>query len=134
MSQETIEIMRRWVKVFNDRDVETLIGLTTEDFDFVSYLATALAPTTRYQGHAGLRKYFADAEAAWERIQIRINEIRATNGRFFVSGELAARGRASGAEVRVTLAWVGEVRAGKVASAVTYESRAAALEAAGLSE
>ena len=132
MSQE--DVIRRWARAFNERDMDALVDATTADFEFTPYLATLLETTT-YRGHEGLRKYFEDADVAWEGIQIRLKEIReAPDNRFFVSGDLEARGRASGAGVRVTLAWAGQCRDDRIATAHTYESESEALEAAGLSE
>ena len=134
MSEENLEIVKRWVRAFNQRDMDALLGTTTADFEFTPYLAN-LIETTTYQGHDGLRKYFADADSAWEGIQIRLKDLRAApDDRVFVAGELQARGRASGADVRVAVAWAGGVRDDKLAWASTYESEDEALEAAGLSE
>ena len=53
MLQENVELVRRAVKAFNDRDID---------------------PT--YRGRAGLRKYQEDADAAWETLEARVDEIR----------------------------------------------------------
>jgi len=134
MSQEHLEIVKRWVQAFNQRDMHALVEATTPDFEFTPYLAN-LIETTTYRGHDGLRKYFADADLAWEGIQIHLNDVRAApEDRVFVAGELQARGRASGADVRVAVAWAGGVRDDKLAWASTYESEDEALEAAGLTK
>ncbi len=134
MSQENVEIVKRWIRAFNQRDMDALLDMTTPDFEFTPYLAN-LIETTTYQGHGGLRKYFTNADSAWNGIQIRPKDLRAApDDRVFVAGELQARGRASGAEVRVAVAWAGGVRDNKLAWASTCESEDDALEAAGLSE
>jgi ketosteroid isomerase-like protein len=134
MSEENVEIIRRSVEAFNRADLETLDVLTSEDFDFSPYLATLIEATT-YRGHEGLRQYYEDAQAAWEEIQVRIDDPREVrDGVLYFSGELYGRGRASGLEVRVPLAWIAEIHDGKVTSLRSYQSEAEALEAAGLQE
>ena len=132
--EKSLELIGRWVRAFNQRDMDALFEATATDFEFTPYLANLLETTT-YRGHNGLRKYFADADSAWAGIQIRLKDLRAApDDRIFAAGELQARGRASGADVRVTVAWAGIVRGEKLAWVSTYESEDDALEAAGLSE
>jgi ketosteroid isomerase-like protein len=134
MSEENVEIVRRAVEAFNRADIETLEELTSEDWEFSPYLAS-LIETTTYRGHEGLHKYFEDAQAAWAEIQVRLDAIREVRPCvLYFSGELYGRGRASGLEVRVPLAWVSQIHEGKVTSLRSYQSETAALEAAGLSE
>jgi ketosteroid isomerase-like protein len=133
MSRENVELARRWAQAFNDRDMSALEDLSGPDVEFIPYLA-ALIETTVYRGHDGLRRYFADADAAWETIQVRLDEIREVEDGTVSYGELYGKGRASGLEVRVPLAWVGETRDGKMVRLQTYASKEAALEAAGLRE
>ncbi len=131
MSREAVEIVNRWAQAFNQREMQALLEVTTADFKFTPYLAN-LIETTTYQGHDGLHKYFEDADSAWEGIQIHLKDVRpAPDNRVFVAGELRARGRASGAEVRVAVAWAGGIRENKLAWASTFDSEAEALEAAG---
>jgi ketosteroid isomerase-like protein len=132
MSEENIELLGRAVEAFNQHDMEALVELTSTDFEFMPYLAT-LIETTTYLGHEGLDKYFADAESAWEEIHVRLDDVRdAGHGLIYSSGELYGRGRASGLEVRVPLAWVSEISDGKLTRLQSYQSAAEALEAAGL--
>jgi ketosteroid isomerase-like protein len=134
MSQETLELFRRAVEAFNQRDVDRLDELTTRDFEFSPYLAT-LIETTIYRGLEGLHKYFEDSASAWERIVVRLDDVREVrSGVIYSSGELHGKGRASGMEVRVPVTWISEIREGKLASVRSYGGEADALEAAGLSE
>jgi ketosteroid isomerase-like protein len=134
MSEETLELFRRAVEAFNQRDLDRMEELTTRDFEFSPYLATLIEATT-YRGLEGLHRYFEDADAAWERIVVRLDDVREIrSGVIYSSGELHGKGRASGMEVRVPLAWISEIREGKLASLRSYESEAEALEAAALRE
>src|SRR5688572_21485320 len=114
MSRENVEeVVHSWGQAFNERDLDALEDLTSPDFEFVPYLAS-LVETTTYRGHVGLRDYFEDADAAWESVEVRVDEVREVGDLVVMLGELYGKGRASGLEVRLPLAWVGAVEAGKL--------------------
>jgi ketosteroid isomerase-like protein len=133
MSHENVEIVRAWVQAFNRRDMDALARLASPSFEMVPYLST-LIETTTYRGHEGLRKYFEDADSAWEVVEAHLEAVRDYGEHFLATGELHGKGRASGIEVVLPLAWVGAVVGGKLAWIHTHETEAAALEAVGLSE
>src|SRR5688572_14628748 len=118
-------------EAFNGRSFELLAALVTDDFEFIPYMASVLANTS-YRGLDGLRQYFADADAAWEDIHVHIDEVRDTDGGFVALGGLRARGKSSGVETDAALAWVTELRQGRVARVHSYGDAGRALEAAGL--
>jgi ketosteroid isomerase-like protein len=134
MSQENVEIVRQAAEAFNRRDLVRLDELTSPDFEFAPLLP-ALIETTTYRGRDGLRRYFEDADAAWEEIQVRLSDDFRDLGERIVSfGELCGRGRTSGLEVQVPLAGVTEIHEGKLTRLHTYENGAEALKAVGLAE
>jgi ketosteroid isomerase-like protein len=133
MSQENVEVLRRGVEAFNDVDLDAMRDLITEDFEFIPYLA-ALVETTTYRGLDGLRKYGEDAEEAWENIQVRVDEIRDLGDRAVTFGEIRGRGRGSGLDTQVPLAWVVDFTEGKMRRLQSYGDTREALEAAGLRE
>ncbi len=71
-----MDIFPRHVAAFNDGDLDAMADLITEDFEFIPYLAAVVEKTTTYRGLDGLRQYREDADAAWEDIQARVDEIR----------------------------------------------------------
>lgn len=133
MSAENVELVRRAVEAFNRRDLDTLFELTSPDVEFVPYLAN-LIETTTYRGHAGLPRYFEEADSAWEEIHVRVDETRDRGDVVVWFGELSGKGRASGLELRVPLAWIAEVRKGRITRIQGYKTQAEALKAVGLSE
>ncbi len=134
MSQENVEIFRRHVAAFNDGDLDAMADLITEDFEFIPYLAAVVEKTTTYRGPDWLRQYREDADAAWEDIQGRVDEVRDLGDRVIAFGEIRGRGRGSGLEARIPLAWVADFRQGKVSRVQSYGNETEALEAAGLRE
>ncbi|MEA2334122.1 MAG: hypothetical protein QOG40_612 [Solirubrobacteraceae bacterium] len=133
MSEENVELVRRFVVAFNESNLDALYELTTLDFEFAPYLAT-LIETTVYRGHDGLRRYFADVDAAWGTIRVRLDEVRDLGDQVFSAGELYGKGRSSGLEVTIPLAWIGESRGGEISRLRSFVSRTAALQAVGLEE
>jgi ketosteroid isomerase-like protein len=130
VSRETVETVRAWAQAFNRRDMDALDDLAGAGFELKGYMSSMIETTT-YHGRDGLRKYFADADSAWESVQVRLDDVRDFGDRFVATGDLHGKGRASRMEVVLPLAWVGEVSGGKLAWIHTHESEASALEAVG---
>jgi ketosteroid isomerase-like protein len=128
-----VELVHRFAAAFNESNLDALCELTTPDFEFAPYLAT-LIETTVYRGHDGLRTYFADVDAAWGTILVRLDEVRDLGDHVFSAGELYGKGRSSGLEVTIPLAWIGESRSGKISRLRSFVSRTAALKTLGLAE
>lgn len=133
MSEGNVELFWRGVEAFNGDDPAALDPLITEDFEFVSYLATMIEDTV-YRGADGLRKYLEDQQAAWKDLHLRIDEVRDLGDRVLAFGEIQGEGRASGLEVKVPLTWIVDFRDGRMSRNRTYPDRDAALREAGLAE
>jgi hypothetical protein len=131
MSQENVEIVRRWIGDYNRRHTEGLIGLTDPEFVFRSYFVTieSLIP--------GLRR-LADL---LHRTRRRLRALRGRPERHDRRGlrrsdgcscQVARQGEGAEGETPIhTAFWL---KTGKVFRMETYSDRAEALEAVGLSE
>ena len=129
MSEENVEIARRWVELFNERD-NLDVFLSLHDPEVV--LQTPGGP--RLRGHDQLREWF---EKEYETVQPRLLPERFVEGgdtvvglgrtevRWIESGEVAREFESAGAY------WF---RDGKIIKWQPFETHAGALEAAGLSE
>jgi ketosteroid isomerase-like protein len=133
MSAENVGVFRRAIEAFNNGDVDAIADRITEDFEFTPYLA-GLVETTTYRGRNGLREYMEDADAAWKHIQVRVDEIRDHGDCVVAFGGIRGRGRSSGLEAQVPVAWVADFRRGKLRRVHSYGHADEALEAAGLRE
>src|SRR6476620_8409062 len=111
MSQENVEIAKRWADAFNRRDLDALME-TVE----------------------GMKAYFIDVENAWEEFRLIYDEYRDLGDRVLALGRIEGRGRGSGAVVETPQGAVAEFRDGKISSARSYLDHGEALRAAGLSE
>jgi ketosteroid isomerase-like protein len=134
MSEENVEAFRRAEEAFNRRDVDAMRESVTDDFEFIPYLAAVVEKATTYRGREGFRNYLEDADAVWENFQVRVDEIRDLGDRVIAFGEIRGRGRGSGLDTRVPLAWVVDFHEGKIRRLQSYGDTSEALEAAGLSE
>jgi ketosteroid isomerase-like protein len=129
MSQQNVEIARRWVELFNSRDdVDEFVSLHDPEVE----LQTPGGP--RLHGHDQLRDWF---EKKYENVQPRLLPERFVAGadtvvglgrtevRWVESGELASELESAGAY------WF---RGGKIIRWQPFSTHGEALEAAGLRE
>jgi ketosteroid isomerase-like protein len=133
MSQENVELWRKWIKAFNSRDIEALIALCDPNIEFHSAFAAVGGAT--YRGHDALRSWHRDLREAWG------EEIRVEPDAYFDLGEHTltfstyyARGLHSGAEVVMPATGVTRSRDGLVTYVKVYLDRTGALRDVGVSE
>jgi ketosteroid isomerase-like protein len=138
MSEENVEAVREWVAAINKGDSEALIALADPEVDYMPYLASLSGEEGAYRGHPGLRQYVLDLAEAWVWYQVEIYRLHDLGEHVLMEGKLQARGRSSGLEVEEEMAWIHSFRdgtgPGRYKRLRFFPSRAAALEAAGLSE
>ena len=117
-------------------DFDALTNVT--DPNWVFDYSRAIGPQKGvYRGHDEIAQFAAATQEAFERFQLSPIEFSVGSAdQIVVRHHLSAKGRGSGVEIdRVpdaTLLW--ELREGKVIKTTLYNSRAEALEAAGLRE
>ena len=120
------DVIRALFAAFTRRDVEAALALVDEDFEFWPQgTAQVLDLELPYRGHAGLRRYFDDVAAVWERLEIEPRSIRAVSGGSTAFG--VARGRTfAGESLDVPVIWVFRLRAGRVVHAKAIPTGVAA--------
>jgi ketosteroid isomerase-like protein len=134
MSQENVEIVRRWVDFYNRRDTDGLIGLNTPDYEMRSVFA-GIESGGIFRGYAGFPfAYFESIDEAYERFELLAHAYVDAGAAVVMEAEIAWRGKESGAEGRSPLFAVFWLRAGKVFREESFTERAEALEAVGLRE
>ena len=131
MSQENVEIARRWNAAYNRRDRETLFALTASDFEWRSIFLTV---ESVFRGHEGLDAYFEAIDDAYERFVVQADEFMDAGAAVLVVTHVEWRGKESGAEGTMPLLVAAWLRAGEVFRIETFTDRSEALEAVGLSE
>ena len=135
MSQENVELVKRFVDAYNRRDVEAMLNDLDPEIEWHSGILTALGRDAAvYRGHDGFRQGLRDIYEALGETQIEYSEIRDLGSRTLAIGRFRARGRGSGAEIDSPNASVADFKNGKAVRIRTYFDREEALEAAGLRE
>jgi ketosteroid isomerase-like protein len=133
MASTNVELARRVVDAFNERDLEAFDALVSDDFEWVTPTASGVEPKT-YRGRDGIRMFFEEAKV-WEAIESHVNEIRDLGDGALVLGELHWWDRRGGSlEVGGPLSSVLRVEEGKLKRVETYRKASDALAAAGLDE
>ena len=131
MSQENVEIVRRWNDAYNRRDLETLIELTDPDVEFRSIF---VGIESVFRGYDGLRAYFDGIESAYARFQIPPKRYFDAGAAVLVECRIDWRGNESGAEGTMPMAVAVWLKAGLVFHLESYPALSDGLKAVGLSE
>jgi ketosteroid isomerase-like protein len=132
MSQKNVEIVRRWIELFNRRDTKGLKELTEPDFEMRSLL---LAVESDFRGDVDFPgAYFEALDDAYQRFQSVPEDFTDAGTAVLVSTRLHWRGKGSGAHGETPIFAAFWLRAGKVFKEETFTDRTEALEAVGLSK
>jgi ketosteroid isomerase-like protein len=133
MSQENVERTYQGHDAFNRRDLEAFLALMDPDTVFIPY-EVQVQGGTPYRGHDGMRAWWEESLEVLPDLTAELYEVRDVGDRVFVSGRLRGHGAASGAAIERPIWGALEWRDGKQLSYRTFETKAEALEAVGLSE
>ena len=86
------------------------------------------------RGHEGVRRSLARWMGTWDDYSYELCELIDSGDRVLAGGRQSGRGRGSGVEISEEIFSVWTLKAGKIVRQRMFRERAAALEAAGLSE
>jgi ketosteroid isomerase-like protein len=126
MSQEDVLLASNAVAAFNRRDVASLVEMTTDDFEWVTWTGTV--EYTAYHGADGLARYFRDSDV-WELLNLEVREFRDLGDGVLVVGTFHARGGGSGAEIHLPYYSAFFTSGGKLARVLSFRTEDEALEA-----
>jgi ketosteroid isomerase-like protein len=126
MSEENVAIARRLVEAINQDALPR--DLLTPDCEIKN--ATTAVTEATYHGYEGALKWRSEFFDVVEDARFEIEEILATGPDFVaIANRIVGTGSSSGVPVELRWASVIWVREGKIARAVGFNSRRAALEA-----
>jgi ketosteroid isomerase-like protein len=136
MSQENVEAVRRGVQAWNADDLDAFLAELDPEVEWHPSIEPALeGGETTYRGHDGARKAWDDYRGgAWERLTMRIQEIRDLGESVVVLSHIDLTARTTGIEFTQEVGQLVTFRGGKLLRSQDFLSHAEALEAAGLSE
>jgi ketosteroid isomerase-like protein len=132
MSQENVRTVRRGYEAWQ-RTRKLEYDLLDPDVEWVLYGTPA--GDVIYRGRVGVRKWFAEQDAAWSVQWWEVESVRETpDGRVLALVVAHAVGRGSGIPVTLPLANIWTLEEGRATRMEMFMDRGEALEAAGLSE
>ncbi len=135
MSRENVEIVRRVFGAAARRDSSEVLALYDTEVEWDASRHPLGGVTGRLaHGRDALCDWFRDWFGAWDGLEERYDELIDAGEQVISVGSIRAQGRSSGVEVAMTGAAVWTIREGKIVRVVWFETRAEALDAAGLSE
>ncbi len=117
-----LEILERT----NAEDIEGVLALCHEDVECEPFLAQVEGGS--FFGHEGMRRWWAEREAAWETIRIEPGEIERIGSHLLMRGVFHTRARGSGVEISMAFAQGAQLTGGKVAWWAVYSTEHEALE------
>jgi ketosteroid isomerase-like protein len=101
MSEENVEVVRRFIDAINRRDVDAWAAAVAPELEFQSLFAGIEGRT--YRGPESGRRYFGDLGDAWDTFHVEIEETADLGGdRVLVSVRYQGRGRQAGPTPRRT--------------------------------
>ncbi len=136
MAEETLDLIKRGMTLFNRKDWDSAIQLIAEDAVWKTYFGSVAGESSRY-GREAIRQSWEEASMVFggDSYQIEPQELRDLGGgTILVRVVLSGRGTASGADVEAEFAQLWTVRQGLAARVDSYATVAEALEAVGLQE
>jgi ketosteroid isomerase-like protein len=130
VAQENVEIVRRVMNAFNERDITTFLAdmAPTVQF-FAPETAAAAGRKSLYRGHDGVRQFFRDVENVWDSLQVRAQDFRLTDDCVVAIGR--ATGERSGEKLDEPVTWAWRLQDGKVLWGRAYEKLEDALQDVG---
>ena len=133
MSQENVEIVRRVYDAL-ERPDDAVRALWHPDveFDVSRDIWGAVVGGGGYHGVDGVRSWMLDLYAAWEKMELKCEELIDAGERVISVLSARGRGRASGIELEYHPAGVWTLRNGEIVRVVWFPTRKEALEAVGL--
>jgi ketosteroid isomerase-like protein len=131
MSQESVDIVLAQYEATNDRDFPRAMGYYAEDVELVVDAEASLERGT-FRGREAVGRWFGNWLSTFEPgYHFDVNEARDLGDVVLLVAGTRGRGRTSGAEVQGEVAYLYEIRDGKIVRAELFANRAAALQAAG---
>lgn len=133
MSDANVQIVRRVYNALADPG-EDVIALWDPDveFDVSRDIWGAVMGGGHYRGVEGVRAWMLDLYAAWEQMDIDLEELVDAGDDVVAVIRVAGRGRVSGIEMEYRPAGVWTIRDGRIVRVVWFVDRGEALEAAGI--
>jgi uncharacterized protein len=131
-SQERIEVVRRAIDAFNNRDLDAVMRELGPEAE-VDWSRSRGVEAGIYRGYDACRGFWSTFLDTFDRVTVAPDEFIDSGDHVVVPNRALARGR-GGIEVAARSAAVVTLRDGRIVAWRLYQERAEALEAVGLRE
>jgi ketosteroid isomerase-like protein len=132
MSQENVEVVRRFLEAYNRRDFELITELMDPTFEFRSRFVGIESVHRASEGFP--HTYFKMLDEAYDHFEVVLSEFIDAGAAVLTAGRAEWRGKASGVQGETPVLPAFWLRARKVLRAETFTDRTEAFDAVGLSE
>jgi len=133
VSDANVQIVRRVYDALADPGEDaTALWDPDVEFDVSRDIWGAVMGGGHYRGVEGVRAWMLDLYAAWEQMDIDLEELIEAGDDVVAVIRVAGRGRVSGIEMEYRPAGVWTIRDGRIVRVVWFVDRDEALEAAGI--
>ena len=133
MSQNNVEIVRQFTEAWERRDSEAMVELVDPNVEQHGTVG-GLEEGRVLRGISEIARDYERVEEMWDEHRIEIERVIDAGDQVIVLQREYQRGRSSGVELVIDAAVIFTLRDGRIIRMQGYMDRAAALEAAGLSE
>jgi ketosteroid isomerase-like protein len=131
MSRENVELATRAFDAFKRRDLAAFLALMDDEVEAIPRMASIEGG---YQGHDGIRRWWDNVYDVFPDFSIEVVELRDHGDLTVAAVHLRGHGAGSDTPLDETITFVGRWGHGKCLWWRTFDTRAEALEAMGLSE
>jgi ketosteroid isomerase-like protein len=132
MSQDKVELQHRLTDAFNRRDLDAYLALTDEDIEAIPRVG---GMEGGYHGHDGTRRWWTDLLGSFPDFSVEFYEVHDMGENLtLAAGRARAHGAGSDTPIEQVFWQVVRWRRGRCFWWAHFDTRAEALEAAGLSE
>jgi ketosteroid isomerase-like protein len=133
MSKENVEIVRRFAEAWERGDRDVFAELADPNVELHGTVG-GVEEGRVTRGMSEIGREYESAEEMWEEHRIEIQELIDAGDRVVIFQREYQRGKSSGVELVLDAAALVDIREGRIVRVQGYMDRAAALEAAGVSE
>ena len=133
MSQENVELTYRAIDAFNRRDLDAYLALMDDDVEVIPR-CRALERESSYRRHDGVRRWWNNVFDVFPDWTIEVVEARDLGDLTFATTRVSGHGAGSTAPTDQAIWMMARLRRGRCVWWGSFNTRAEALEAVGLSE
>jgi ketosteroid isomerase-like protein len=132
MSQENLEIVQRAMDAYNARDLTAYLSVISDSVRFRSRFSAI--DSVIYNGHADMRRYFANLDDVWSRYEMQLERMVPAGGQVAALCHLYAVGRDSDIQLEEHPGVVFTIEAGMIVAMDSHQTHGETLAAIGVSE